>query len=71
MGQPDEPHDCELSTAVTIDGNRLAVGPPEDWCPCSCQNVAAEESEALQAARAEARGVPTPARPRAELPQEE
>ncbi|MCX4666402.1 hypothetical protein OG453_06935 [Streptomyces sp. NBC_01381] len=70
MGQLDEPHDCELSTAVSIDGNRLVVGAPEDWCPCHCQNVAAEESEALRAARADARRVSAPARPLAEPLQE-
>lgn len=54
---PTEPHDCTLGTALAIDGERLVLA-PADGCPCQEQ----EESEALRAARAKARGLPVPAR---------
>ncbi|MER5256020.1 MULTISPECIES: hypothetical protein [unclassified Streptomyces] len=53
-GDTAEPHTCELSTFLAVEGAQLVVV-PEEWCPCQCQRPRVQESEALRAARAEAR----------------
>ncbi|MFI1678857.1 hypothetical protein [Streptomyces sp. NPDC020607] len=51
QGAAEEPHECALVTHLAIDGGRLIMGGEED-CPCPHVD---EESDALKAARAEAR----------------
>lgn len=53
-GQLDKLHVCEMATVVAVEGTRLVVGTVRD-CPCRCQ-VPVQESRALRAARAAARG---------------
>ncbi|MGW2226780.1 hypothetical protein [Streptomyces formicae] len=44
-GEADEPHQCNVTTFVSIDAGKLIVGPEQD-CPCPCQTPMVE-SEAL------------------------
>ncbi|MFD6432803.1 hypothetical protein [Streptomyces venezuelae] len=52
-GAAKDPHNCALTTHVSIRGGDLIIG-AEQACPCICP--VQPESDALQAARAQARG---------------
>lgn len=67
-GSARDPHGCELTTRVRICGGNLLIG-EESGCPCICPAQA--ESEALTAARAEARDLSAPAHKLAGPPREE
>ncbi|WP_157877863.1 hypothetical protein [Streptomyces kanamyceticus] len=55
-----------MTTPLSVDGDRLTVGPETD-CLCHCPQE--EESEALQTARAAARARTDPQIPRAGVPE--
>jgi hypothetical protein len=54
-GETADRHDCDLTTVLTVDSVQLLVGCELD-CPCHGKHQA-EESPALLAARAQARGL--------------
>ncbi|MGA4849484.1 hypothetical protein ACOBQB_25700 [Streptomyces sp. G5(2025)] len=53
-GDGDAPHSCELTTTLAVDGDRIVIVAHEMDCLCHCPLP--EESPALKAARARARG---------------
>ncbi|WPO76252.1 hypothetical protein [Streptomyces sp. KN37] len=53
-GDDDAPHPCELTTTLAVDGDRIVILAREMDCLCHCPLP--EPSEAMKAARAQARG---------------
>lgn len=51
-----EPHACHRSTLLRIENGRMVVA-PKRRCPCPCQQKKFQESDALRAARAAAKGI--------------
>ncbi|WPO69932.1 hypothetical protein [Streptomyces sp. KN37] len=53
-GHGDEPHPCQLLTSLAVDDDRIVILARPMDCLCRCPRT--EESPALKAARAQARG---------------